>query len=286
MPISESINRRIVTHRVISALSFLVSAYFTLKYVGLHTRHFGNHPPSFHVLQNPFSANGFVVLAYWVVLFVNQVFFLAQYYSAEAVVLQDATAITVHFMTFNLLHALWIFLFSHKHSFIWAEIILILNLFNLLSLYVRQKTYAVTPLSKWVSIHLPTAALPLSWVMYAIFWNGAVIFRAHNSTFSRVLANVFIWDFLLAPSLFLILFSDWAIGLSTAVLVFGIALSQFMNKLIALQWIFALVIASTVTVLSLLIAIPSITPPPLKRLTSEAATQYSERAPLLDPNSV
>ena len=43
--------------------------------------------------------------------------------------------------------------------------------------------------------------MPLSWVMFALFWNGAVMFHIHK-LFGRILANVFIWDFLLVPGVF------------------------------------------------------------------------------------
>lgn len=278
----ESHSRSILAHRTVTVISLIVSIFFTLRYMG---GHWGHHAPGFFVHETPFTANGFVILVYWVYLFINQIFFLSQYYSSDSSILESASGITWHFTVFNLLHALWIYTFSHKHFYIWSEVVLVVNLFNLLYLYVDHKPYGVKPLSKWLAIHPPTAALPLSWVMYAIFWNGSVAFQAHKGFVARIFANIFIWEFLVVPAVFLVLYNDWAIGLSTAVLVFGIGLSQFFTKLIALQWIFAFVISGLLVVLSILFAFPALTPPQLRKLHEDNRTFTSERAPLLDPSN-
>lgn len=275
-------SRSALTHRTITIVSFVISVFFTIRYAG---GRFGHHAPRFHVHDTPFTANGFVVMIYWIYMAINQLLFLLQYYSSDAVIVQDVSEITWHFTLFNMLHALWIYTFSRKHLYVISELILIINLFNLLFLYVDHKTYAIKPLSKWLSIHPPTAALPLSWLMYAIFWNGAVAFHSYDGILARILANVFIWEFLLVPGLFLILFNDWAIGFSSSVLVFGIGIAQLFTKLIAVQWIFAFVISGLLFLLSVLIAVPTITPSQLKQAREEARGASAERAPLLDPNS-
>lgn len=101
--------------------------------------------------------------------------------------------------------------------------------------------------------------------------------------FARILANVFIWEFLIVPGVFIVLFNDWAIGLSSSVLVFGIALAQLFTKIIALQWIFAFIISGLLFAVSILLAVPNLTPPQLRQVTSDARGNTAERAPLLDP---
>lgn len=271
----------LLTRRAVTILSFALSVYFSFRYAG---GRLGHHPPTFHVNDTPFTANAFVVLVYWFFLIIGQLFYILQYYASDENTVREIANTTWHFTLFNLLHSLWIWLFSHKHRYVAAELVLIANLFNLLALYVNHKPYAVKPLSKWLSIHPPVAALPLSWVMYAIFWNGAVAFHSHKGFFSRIVANLFIWEFLLVPGLFLILFNDWAIGFSSAALVFGIGVAQLFTKLIALQWIFAFVIAGSLFVLSTVVAIPTLTPTVVKRVQAEHS-RSSERAPLLEPNA-
>ncbi|VVT45519.1 uncharacterized protein SAPINGB_P000777 [Magnusiomyces paraingens] len=271
----------LLTRRVITIISYVLSIYFSFKYAG---GRWGNHPPTFHVNDTPFTANAIVVLVYWLFLLIGQLFYLLQFYSDDEPTLVDVTNITWHFTLFNLLHSLWIWLFSHKHKYISAEIVLIANLFNLLGLYVHHKPYAIKPLSRWITIHPSTCALPLSWVMYAIFWNGAVAFHAHRGFFSRIVANIFIWEFLLVPGLFIILFNDWAIGFSSAALVFGIGIAQLFTKIIALQWIFAFIIAGLLFLLSTIIAIPKLTPAAITKLREDTRGN-GERAPLLEPNA-
>lgn len=279
MPSSDHHSKSLLTHRTVTIVSFLLSVYFSFRYAG---GRLGHHPPNFHVRDTPFTANAFIVMIYWFFLAFTQLIYVLQFYSSESTIISDVSAITWHFTLFNLLHSSWIWLFSHKHSYILSELVLIANLFNLLGLYVHHKPYSIRPLSKWLTIHPQTTALPLSWVMYAIFWNGAVAFHAHRGFFSRIVANMFIWEFLVVPGLFLILFKDWAIGFSSSFLVFGIGIAQLFTKLIALQWIFAFTISGALFFLSILIAIPHLTPNTLNQIRVEARGGSSERAPLLE----
>lgn len=275
-------NSTILTHKAVTILSFVVSAYYSITYLG--GRHgLGHH--SFHAGNTPFTANVFFVFVYWVVTAVLQLLFLLQYYANDSQILSQAAATTWHFTVFNLLNALWAYLFARRHDYVWAEIVAIVNFINLMSLYVTHKPYSIKPLSHWMAIHLPTAALPLSWIMYVIFWNGAVAFHSHKGFFSRVLANILIWDFLIVPVMFLLLYKDWGVGMSTAFLTWGIGVGQFFTKVFALQWIFAFIIAAIVTLLSVVIAVPSLTPAAVERAREDIRSQghgsTGETAPLL-----
>lgn len=118
-----------------------------------------------------------------------------------------------------------------------------------MGLYFSHKTFTLRPVGNWLLIHAPLVALPFSWLLYVLFWNGAVWLHIHK-TWGRIVANVFIWDFLLVPGLFLLIFNDWAIGFSSSYLMFALAFGQLATKVFALQWIFAFVIAGILVVWS------------------------------------
>ena len=270
----------LLTHKTVTIVSFLLSAYFWFASLG--NRHGLNNHHSFHTRNTPFTGNAFFVFTYWIVLFVLQLLFLVQYYAKDSEIVTNASKVTWHFTLFNLLHALWAYLFAFRHDYWLSEIVIVINFINLMSLYVSHKPYSIRPLSHWVAIHLPTTALPISWLLYALFWNGAVMVHAHKNLALRVLANVFIWDFLIVPVLFLFLYKDWGVGLSTSFLTWGLGVGQFFTRVIALQWIFAFIIAAIVFVLSVVVAVPSLTPVQLEEAREEAGHGRSgETAPLL-----
>ena len=117
-----------------------------------------------------------------------------------------------HFIVNNILVSITILLFVHSH-FGWAELILVLNSFNLTSLYFRHKP---TP----YSVDIPVIAAPLAWNYVAIFTNGAVMVHSHDLA-ATIVANVFIWTLMLYGLFFLAAFQDAAMGISMAFLVAG-----------------------------------------------------------------
>lgn len=263
----------LITTKFVTLLAFVLSVYFNFKTAFGRHFHGGKHYDS-RVGHTPFTANILFVFAYWIFTYISQLFYLANVYAPGSELYgNESIAIGWHFSLFNILQVLWSYFFSKGH-FVLSEIVLIINFFNLLSLYVSHKTYAKRPVSKWFLVHIPITVLPLVWVFYAIFWNGAVMVGGATSLAARILANVFIWDFLLVPALYLVLYRDWAIGLAFAYISFGIAFSQFLGHIIALQWIFALVIGGLLTLGSLIVAV---TP------ASETPIADAERAPLLNP---
>lgn len=88
-------------------------------------------------------------------------------------------------------------LFVRSH-FIWAEIILIINFFNLTSLYFR---HPATPRF----VHLPVVSGPLAWTFVALYWNGAIAFNATGLA-ARIFANIAIWGILVYGLFFLATF--------------------------------------------------------------------------------
>jgi hypothetical protein len=86
-------------------------------------------------------------------------------------------------------------LFVRGH-YIWAEIILIVNFFNLSSLYFRHNTHPRF-------IHIPVVSGPLAWTFVALYWDGAIAVNAETLA-ARILANIAIWGILVYGGFFLV----------------------------------------------------------------------------------
>lgn len=188
----------------------------------------------------PFTGNIIILFVYWGILHLLQLSFTVEYYyNKKKLDIKDA--LSNHLVLFNLLQFIWIELFAHKY-YILAELIVIINFLNIVVLYNSLKTYKIKELNEYFLVHFSVTALPFSWLLYALFWNGAVVVGS-NSLAARIVANVFIWDFLLVPGFNLVVFRDWAVGLSSSLIVLALAFGQLFTKLFALQWIFAFVIS-------------------------------------------
>lgn len=266
----------LLSHKIATIVSWLLAAYASFRYfVGINP--FDNHNP-YNVRETPFSSNVVVTLTFWGFLFLLQILFVTQIFvptvnNASGITnrLEVTKLIAWHFSAFNLGVFVWTLLFVHNHYF-WSEVVLVLNFVNILLLYFEHKTYSVKPFSNWLLIHLPTAAFPFSWLLYAIFWNGAVLFHVHKLV-GRIFANILIWLFLLVPGFFLVVFNDYGIGISSSWLMFGLGLGQLFTKTFALQWIFAFVISGLLFIGSVVGAVTG-------SVTSRETT--NETAPLMN----
>lgn len=240
----------LASHKVATIVSWLLSVYVSAKYF------LGTNP--YHHSETPYSASPIFTTVYWIILFVAQFAFITQIFLpvADSPNLTTRTQLTKlvgwHFTAFNLGVFLWSVLFARGHHF-FSEIVLVFNFVNILLLYFTHKTYAVKPLSSWLLIHLPTAALPFSWLFFAIFYNGVVLFHVKH-LIGRIIANVTIWLFLFVPGFFVVAFNDWGVGLSSSALVFSLGVGQLFTKAFALQWIFAFVISGLLLIVSLIAA--------------------------------
>jgi hypothetical protein len=88
-------------------------------------------------------------------------------------------------------------LFVRGH-FNWAEVLLVINFFNLSSLYFRHNTHPRF-------IHIPVVSGPLAWTFVALYWNGAIAVGSIGLA-GRIVANIFIWGILAYGLFFLITF--------------------------------------------------------------------------------
>jgi len=99
-------------------------------------------------------------------------------------------------------------------SYFWiAELVLVINAFNLKALYLR---YSTTP----SFIHIPVVSGPWAWTFVALFWNGAVAFDT-QTLIARILANVAIWSFLLFGLFYLAVYRDYTVGFELSLLSIG-----------------------------------------------------------------
>lgn len=94
-----------------------------------------------------------------------------------------------------------------------AEVLLIINLFNLISLYFRHSTYPRL-------IHVPIVSAPLAWTYIAILWDGAAAVGSRHLP-ARILANIAIWGILGVGGFYVLAFKDYTMGFELAILTLG-----------------------------------------------------------------
>lgn len=247
----------LLSHKIATVVSWVLSTYSTVRYFAGRQPFSGDIPS--HVGETPFTLNIVVTILYWSFLILLQVLFVTQIFvptvdstTGEPTRLEYTKKVGWHFTLFNFLVFAWTLLFVRQHYF-WSVVILVINLLNIFALYITHKTYAIKPLSNYVLIHITTAALPLAWLHFALFWNGAVLFHVHKFL-GRVIANFTVWLLLIIPGFFTLVFNDWGLGLSASVLAFGLGLGQLFTKAFALQWIFGFIISALLLLISILVA--------------------------------
>lgn len=220
----------------------------------------------------PFSLNPIVTSIYWIVILLLQINYIRYLWSADTSYLNSSANVGSHFIMNNLFTFGFIMLWVRGYFWI-GELILVLNLVNLTSLYFRHST---TPRF----IHIPVVSAPYAWNYVAILWDGAAMVNAQSLP-ARILANIAIWGILVLGAFFILTFKDYTMGFELAILTLSLALAQFGTKIIALQWIFAFVIMGCLILLSLLISAPQLFG---RRSGGEAAiiSEDRERAPLLN----
>lgn len=271
--------KTIWAYKILTILSWLLvvvtSVYYTFHSphdVGKHVRHSIWGQNSAH--HTAFALNSLIASIYWIVLFTLQVGYVWHLFSNNADYVNAAASVGSHFIFNNLLQFAFVMLFVRSH-FVWAEIILIINFFNLTSLYFR---HPATPRF----VHLPVVSGPLAWTFVALYWNGAIAFNATGLA-SRIFANIAIWGILVYGLFFLATFGDYTMGFCLSVLAASLGVGQFLRQAIAFQWIFAFVIMGVLFISTLVIVIPGIMGKEIGVRRSEN-TEDTERAPLLADN--
>ncbi|KAF4631184.1 hypothetical protein G7Y89_g6948 [Cudoniella acicularis] len=181
------------------------------------------------------------------IVFLWQIGYVWHLFSNKDSDVQAAAGVGSHFIFNNLLQIAFVLLFVESHFF-WAEIILIINFFNLSFLYFRHNTAPRL-------IHIPAVAGPLAWTFVALYWDGAIAVNSHSWA-ARVVANVAVWGFLVYGLFYLFAYKDYTIGFALSVLTAALGVGQFFTKFVALQWIFAFTIMGVLFLVSLLVSVP------------------------------
>jgi hypothetical protein len=143
------------------------------------------------------SETKLVLTARRIVLFFLQLGYVWHFFSSNVDFVNAAAGVGSHFILNNLLQFAFVMLFV-RGRFILAELILVLNFFNLTSLYFRHNTHPRF-------IHIPVVSWPLAWTFVALYWDGAIASNATGLA-ARIVANVAIWAILVFGLFFLITF--------------------------------------------------------------------------------
>ncbi|KAL2066074.1 hypothetical protein VTL71DRAFT_2145 [Oculimacula yallundae] len=267
------------TYKVLTILTWLLVVITSINYTFAHPHDGKKHWRNTIGGQNkahptPFAINGLMGLLYWIALFLAQIGYVWHLFSKNGDHVQAAASVGSHFIFQNLLQFAWVMLFVRGHFF-WSEVILVVNFFNLSSLYFRHNTYAR-------AIHFPAVSGPLAWTFVALYSNGAIAVNAHTLP-ARILANVAIWGILVYGLFFLIVYKDYTMGFALSYLTAALGVGQFFTKVIAFQWIFAFTIMATLFLATLVIAVPGIFGKEVSFTRDQhVVSADQERAPLLD----
>ena len=146
-----------------------------------------------------------------IVLFILQLYYSYALYTSDAVLTTAAANIGSHFIANNLLLFGFVHLWVRSHFWL-AELLIVINFFNLTAAYFRHST---TPRL----IHIGTVSGPLAWNFAALYWVGAVAVHS-NHLAARIVANVFIWGWAGYGLFFLAAYKDYTMGFALSVLSF------------------------------------------------------------------
>lgn len=160
-------------------------------------------------MATPFALNAIVTSIYWIVVLVLQAGYVWHLYSANEDFVKSAANVGSHFIFNNLLIFGFIMLWV-RGSFWLGELLLIINLFNLISLYFRN---SATPRF----VHIPVVSAPFAWNYVAILWCGAAMVNA-QTLIARIFANIAIWGILVFGAFFVYVFKDYTMGFELAIL--------------------------------------------------------------------
>jgi len=274
--------RSIWAYKTLTTLSWLLvlitSIYYTFA-VPEHAKHKHWHHTIWDVNSariTPFSLNALIASLYWLALFILQIGYIWALFSSNPDQVNAAAGVGSHFIFNNLLQFGFVMLFVRGHYW-WAEVVTIINFFNLSILYFRHNTHPRL-------IHIPAVAGPLAWTFIQLYWNGAIAVGS-DKLWARILANIAIWGILVYGGFFLVVYKDYTIGFALSILTAAIGVGQFLTKVFALQWIFAFTIMGLLFIFTLLIAVPGFFGKEISfRREGQVVSADQERAPLLDDN--
>ncbi|KAH7382409.1 hypothetical protein DE146DRAFT_760251 [Phaeosphaeria sp. MPI-PUGE-AT-0046c] len=269
-------SQAIMGYKVTTSISYLLLLVTTFYYT-FNKPHEGHHPHGRiweHNYSTPFAQSAIITSIYWLALFILQLVYAWSLYASDQTYVVAAANIGTHYVASNLLLFGFVHLWVRSH-FVLAELLIVVNFFNLSFAYFRHST---TPRL----IHIGTVSGPLAWNFVALYWVGAVMVHTNHQV-ARLVANVFIWGYLAYGTFFLAAYKDYTMGYALSILSFSTGVGQFLTKphVLQLQWIFAFTIGGLLFVLASAVGLPGLLggrdPFPRGAIVSEDR----ERAPLL-----
>ncbi len=147
-----------------------------------------------------------------VILYILQAGYIWHLFSSNIDFVTAASNVGSHFIFNNLLHFGFLMLWVRSRFWL-AELLLVVNFFNLSSLYLRHPNHPR-------SIHIPVVSGPLAWTYVAIFMDGAAMVNAKDLP-ARILANIAIWGILVYGIFFLVVYKDYTMGFALSILTAG-----------------------------------------------------------------
>jgi len=264
----------VLTYKILTFASWLLLVITTVYYTvrapgdGHYARRSIWHQNSHY--HTAFALNSIIASIYWIVLFISQVGYVGLLFSSNVEYVNAAASVGSHFIAHNLLSFGFVMLFVRSH-FWWAEVLLVINFFQLSALYFRHATY-----SRF--IHIPVISGPLAWAFIAVYWNGAIMVNAHTLV-ARILANIAVWSILVYGLFFLVTYKDYSMGFALSILTASLGVGQFLRQIVAFQWIFAFAIMATLFVSTLVVTVPGVFGTTARE---PVISEDQERAPLLE----
>jgi hypothetical protein len=192
----------VLTYKILTLLTWILSIVVTVYY-SVHEPHDGftirkRIWDQNYLYPTAFTQNSIITSIFWIVLFILQAGYIGHLFSSNSDVVHAAASVGSHFILNNLFHFGFVMLFVRSH-FHWAELLLVLNFFNLTFLYFRHNTYPRF-------IHTPVVSAPLAWTFVAIYWNGAIMVPHPHSLVARIFGNIFIWAILAYGGFFIVVY--------------------------------------------------------------------------------
>ena len=298
----EHSSQAILLYKITTSLSYVLLVVTTFYYTFHAPKGHGNHRFWHNNPPTPFAQSSLFTSIYWLILFTAQLLYAYALYTSDAVYVTSAANIGSHFIANNLLLFGFVNLFVRSHFWL-AEVLLVINFFNLSFAYFRHSTSPRT-------IHIGTVSGPLAWNFVALYWVGAVAVHTNHEA-ARNRAQNIIWGWLAYGMFLMFAYNDYTMSCALSLLSFckscshpqqvisrvlkprklshitnnvilATGVGQFLTRphILQLQWIFAFSIGGLLFVLSLAVAMPGLLgrdPFPRGQIVSEER----ERAPLL-----
>jgi len=270
-------SRSLLIWRIVAPLTYIIfvisAVYHT--FVKPHDEHEYKHHHYRNIWRqngahnSPFSLNAIITSIYWIIVWFLQLGYLFNLFAPNHTI-AAATSLAPAFSLNNVLSSIFVGLWT-REFFWWALLVAIINWLNLTFAYFKWPRHPAL-------MHAGVLAGPLAFAFVALFWDGAAAVGAHKVA-ARIVANVFVWSWLVYGGFYLVIFKDWAVGLSLSVLTASLSVHQFLLVVFSLQWIFGFTIMALLFIASVVVALPETTGFTFRR--GAIVSEDRERAPLL-----